>query len=94
MFFKKFPKLQTKEISDSLYKILASSLVMAVVTFIVRQLLGSIVSLQTFWGIFFQLIISGSVGIITYAIVAHLLKSPESKTLVDSFLSKFSYPVK
>ena len=94
MFYKKFPKLNIKEISDSLYKILMASLIMAVLTFATRQLLGSVVSLQTFWGIFLQLIISGSVGVITYAVATHLLKSPESKTIVDSFLKKFLYPAK
>jgi putative peptidoglycan lipid II flippase len=94
MFYKKFPKLRVKEISDSLYKILIASIIMVVLTFLTRQLLGSIVSLQTFWGIFFQLIISGTVGVATYAAAAHLLKSPESKTIVDSFLKKFLYPTK
>ncbi|MCX6720672.1 MAG: murein biosynthesis integral membrane protein MurJ [Candidatus Staskawiczbacteria bacterium] len=94
MFSRKFSNLNSKEIYDSLYKILIASLVMVVVTFIVRQLLGSIVSLQAFWGIFFQLIVSGSVGVATYAIVTHLLKSPESKILVDSLLKKFLYPTK
>jgi putative peptidoglycan lipid II flippase len=104
MFYKKFFTRQNaaafggpnhpKEILDSLYKILIASLIMAVLTFIVRQLLGSVISLQTFWGIFFQLIISGIVGVATYALATHLLKSPESKILVDSFLKKFFYPVK
>jgi putative peptidoglycan lipid II flippase len=94
MFYKKFPKLRVKEISDSLYKILIASLIMAVLTFIVRQLLGSVISLQTFWGIFFQLVVSGTVGVLTYAVTTHLLKSPESKTIVDSLLKKFLYPAK
>jgi putative peptidoglycan lipid II flippase len=94
MFYKKFPNLKVKEILDSLYKILFASLIMVVLTFVTRQILGSIVSLQTFWGIFFQLIVSGAVGIITYAATTHLLKSPESKTITDSFLKKFLYPQK
>ena len=94
MFFKKFPQFKIKEIYNSLYKILIASLIMAVVTFIVRQLLGSVISLQTFWGIFLQLIVSGIVGVATYVIATHLLKSPESKTIFDSFLKKFLYPVK
>ena len=94
MFCRKFPKLQTKEIYDSLHKILIASFIMAVFTFIVRQSLGSMVSLQTFWGIFLQLIVSGSVGVVVYAITTHLLKSPESKTIVNSFLKKFLYPAK
>jgi len=94
MFYKKFPKLRVKEISDSLYKILVASIIMIVLTFGVRQLLGSIVSLQTFWGVFFQLVISGCVGVATYAIATHLLKSSENKIIVDSFLKRFLYPSK
>ena len=94
MFYKKFPKLKTKEISDSLYKILLASLIMGVFTFIVRQFLGSIISLQTFWGVFLQLSVSGTVGVVTYALATHLLKSPENKIVVDSLLKKFIYPVK
>jgi len=94
MFYKKFPKLKTKEIFDSFYKILLASLITAVVTFIVRQFLGSVISLQTFWGIFFQLAASGIVGVATYALTTHLLKSPENKIIVDSFLKKFLYSSK
>jgi hypothetical protein len=83
-----------KEILDSLYKVLIASFVMFVLTFITRQILGSIISLQSFWGIFFQLIVSGSVGVVTYAFVTHKLGSPESKIIVDSFLRKFLYPAK
>lgn len=94
MFCKKFPKLKTKEISNSLYKILIASLIMAAAIFIVRQILGSVVSLQTFWGVFSQLIISGFVGVATYAAATHFLKSPENKTICDSLLKKFLYPSK
>ena len=94
MFLKKFPKLRVKEISDSLYKILLASLIMAILTFLTRQFLGSIVSLQTFWGVFLQLAVCGTVGVITYTVATHLFKSPENKIIVDSFLKKFLYPVK
>lgn len=94
MFNKKFPKLKSKEIYNSLYKILLASLIMVVLTFLTRQFLGSVVSLQTFWGIFLQLIISGIIGVVTYALTTHFLKSPENKTIIDSFLKKFLYPAK
>jgi hypothetical protein len=94
MFYKKFPQLRIKEISDSLYKILIASLIMVILTFLTRQFLGSIVSLQTFWGIFFQLVASGIVGVVTYAIATHLLKSSENKIIIESFLKKFLYSVK
>ena len=94
MFYKKFPKLHVEEIHNSIYKILIASLIMFILTFLIRQWLGSVVSLQTFWGIFFQLIISGTAGVLTYAIATHLLKSPENKTIIDSFLKKFLYPAR
>jgi len=94
MFYKRFPKLRSKEILNSLTKVLIASFVMFVLTFVTRQLLGSIVSLQTFWGVFFQLAVSGCVGVAVYIFVAYLLKSPEIKTIEDSFIKKFLYPAK
>jgi putative peptidoglycan lipid II flippase len=94
MFYKKFPKLKSGEILDSLYKIIIASVVMVALTFITRQLLGSIISLQTFWGVLLQLAVSGTVGVVTYALITHLLKSSENKMLVDSFSRKFLYPAK
>jgi len=92
MLYKKFPKLKNKkEILSSLYKIAIASAIMFVITFGVRQLMGSFISLQTFWGVFFQLAVSGCVGVATYAISAHVLKSPETKTIRDSLLKKFLY---
>ena len=91
MFCKKFPNLKIKELSDSLYKILIASALMAIITFLTRQLLGSLVSLQTFWGIFFQLAACGIIGVGVYAGITYFLKSPESKTITDSFIKKFLY---
>jgi len=90
MLYKKFPNLKIKEISDSVLKIIIASTVMALLTFLVRQWLGSSVSLQTFWGVFFQLIASGAVGVATYIFVAYFLKSSEINILGNSFLSKFA----
>jgi putative peptidoglycan lipid II flippase len=94
MFYKKFPNLKSKEILDSLYKILIASAVMFIVTFGVRQYLGNIVNLQTFWGVVFQLLVTGGVGVVVYAIATHLLKSPENKQIIESFSKKFLYPAK
>ena len=77
-----------------MYKIAIASVVMVILTFAVRQFLGSVISLQTFWGVFFQLAISGIVGVASYAASAHFLKSQESKTITDSLLKKFVYSEK
>jgi len=94
MFYKKFPKVKTNEILDSLYKIIIASTIMVIVTLAVRQFLGNVVSLQTFWGIFFQLVASGVVGVTTYALATHYLKSPESKTILTTLSRKFLYSPK
>ncbi len=94
MFYKKFPNLKTKEILNSLYKVIIASAVMFVVAFYVRQFLGSIADLQTFWGVFSQLVITGCIGVGVYAFATYLLKSSENKLIIDSFLKKFLYPAK
>ena len=91
MFLKNFPKLKIKEIYSSLYKILIASVIMFVITFTVRQLLGSVISLQTFWGIFLQLVLSGVVAVAVYAFTAYFLKSEELKIIMGSLMNKFLY---
>ena len=96
LLYKKFPKLKIKEISDSLYKILIASLIMVAFTYLARQILVqfNLISLQTFWEVFLQLVLSGIIGVATYVVAAYFLKSPEIKIIADSFLSKFSHPAK
>lgn len=98
MFYKKFfvakEEKRSKEISESFQKIMIASIVMFALTFITRQLFGVILNLQTFWGVFLQLAISGSVGVIVYIFASYKLKSSELKTIEDSFLKKFIYSEK
>ncbi len=89
MFFKKFPEFKFKEILNSIDKILIASFIMLVVTFFARQIAGAVLNLQTFWGIFFQLVFASLCGVLSYIISAHFLKSPEAKTIYDSFLKRF-----
>jgi peptidoglycan biosynthesis protein MviN/MurJ (putative lipid II flippase) len=91
LLYKKFPKLKISQISESLNKIIIASTATAVVTFLARQVFGSIFPLQTFWEVFLQLIISGGAGALTYVGVAYYLKSSELKIITDSFLKKFIY---
>ncbi len=87
-FAKHFPTLDWEGVSESFYKISLSTLIMVGATFVVRQLLGLILPLEIFWGIFFQLIISGAAGIVVYLAASHRLKSAELTVLIDSFLKK------
>jgi putative peptidoglycan lipid II flippase len=94
MFYKKFPKLNSKEILDSFYKTLIAALAMAFLTTITRQILGSLVSLDTFWGVFLQLVLSGAVAVASYIAVAHYIESSELKIIKESLLKKFLYSAK
>ena len=94
MFCKKFPKLKLKEISDSFYKTLIATVIMAIFAILTRQLLGTFGNLQTFWGVFLQLVLSGIVAVLIYVGAAFILKSEELKTITDSLIKKFLYPAK
>jgi putative peptidoglycan lipid II flippase len=99
LFYKKFlmrnnPKRRVKEILDSLCRILIASIFMFAVAFSTRQILGSFISLQSFWGVFLQLILSGTAGVAVYIFVSYLLKSSELEIIKSSILKKFLYPSK
>ena len=78
------------KILSSLYKILIASFAMAIVTFLFKQALieHNIISLQTFLGVFLQLVLSGIIGVVCYIIVSFFLKSEELKTIKESFFKK------
>lgn len=96
LLYKKFPNLKINEISDSLYKIIIASTVMAFFTFFTRQALvqWGVIDLTTFWEVFLQLALSGIVGVVIYAAMTFLLKSDELRIIFDSFLGKFISPTK
>ena len=74
---------------QSLSKMIVSATGMAVVIVLVRQLLVSsnIITLQSFWGVLLQLVLSGALGVIAYFAFSAIVKSPELK-LIKSFLLK------
>ncbi len=89
LFFicKKLKIFKLMETIISLYKILISSILMAIATFLVRQLLiqYNIINLQTFLGVFLQLILAGGLGIICYIAMSFFLKSEELKKIKTIF---------
>jgi putative peptidoglycan lipid II flippase len=95
MFWKKFPSINNKEILDSLYKILIASLAMGFVVFWARNLIGfNSALLDTFWGVFLQLVVPSIFGCVVYFTSAHFLKSPETRIVKDTLLKKFLYSSK
>lgn len=85
---KKIGQLPTKEILASLKKIILASLLMAVFTYLTLQIVANFVSLQTFLGVFSQVILAILVGIFVYLLVSFLLKSPEIKIIWASILTE------
>lgn len=87
--YKKYKTFRAKEILSSVYKILLSSTIMVIIVFLIRQSLVeyNFIQLQTFFGVFMQLLISGTVGAFFYIITAYYLKSSELKTIKESFFN-------
>ena len=72
----------------SLYKMILSGMVMAAVIVIVRQslVIFNIVALQTFWGVFWQLVLPAIAGGVAYFAFSAIVKSPELKFIKSFFL--------
>jgi fatty acid desaturase len=80
-FLKKKISLKLNEIKNSLKKILFSSFLMAISVYFVLKISAIFLNLQTFWGIFFQLILASFAGFLIYFLSTLSLKSPELKSL-------------
>ena len=78
---------QGTKIAASVCKTLIAGGVMGVVIFLVRDSLVRyhFVGLQTFWGVFVQLAVSGGFGVICYTVASFLLKSEELRKLKSLF---------
>jgi len=87
LLYKKFKVFRLRAMADSLYKIALAGILTAATAFLARQILVSyhIINLQTFLGVFFQLVFAGIVGMACYIGMAFLLKSPELETIRESF---------
>ena len=85
--YKKYKVFRLKNLFNSFYKIMVSSIVMLVFVMLIRQSLVvyNLIQLQTFFGVFLQLVVSGVVGVFFYVITAYLLKSEELKLIKESF---------
>ena len=85
--YEKLKIFHTAEILKSSYKILISGIVMIVAILLVRDGLVkyNIINMQTFLGIFLQLILASGLGIVCYIIVSFMLKSEELKKIKSLF---------
>lgn len=87
---KKIAPFFLKEIWQSFKKIILAGLLMSLFTYLTLHFLANFVNLQTFWGIFFQAIIAGLVGLFVYFLTSFILKSSELRTIKSSILKQFT----
>lgn len=76
--------LEEASVLRTLAKITASSLAMAIVVQLVKGFIGPIVSMNTFIGVFIQLVVAGTAGVGAYFGIAHLLRSEEMAGFIIS----------
>jgi len=87
--YKKVGDLRAQEIYSSLKKIVFSSIILIVFTYLSLYLVANFVDTRTVLGIFSQTIISAVIGTILYILVSLYLKSPELKSIYASILKQF-----
>jgi len=87
--YRKIGDYKLREIFNSFLKILIASISMAVLVYLTLHLVSLFLDTQTFWGVFWQTIITGLVGILVYIIATFLLKSPEIEVIKFSIIKKF-----
>jgi len=90
LLYKKFKLFSVYDLLKSIYKIVIASIIMVIVTILIRQwlVLFNFVSLQNFFGVFLQLILSGLAGVCSYIIISFILKSEELKHIRESFFNR------
>ncbi len=87
--YKKVGDLRNQEIYSSLRKIIFSSIVLIVFTYLNLYLVAKFVNTHTVLGIFCQMVSAVIIGIISYILSCFYLKSLELKTIYFSVLKQF-----
>ncbi|HUT22058.1 MAG TPA: murein biosynthesis integral membrane protein MurJ [Candidatus Bipolaricaulota bacterium] len=72
-----------KRIAASLGKMSLAAIGMAIAIQLSKEILGRVVDMQKFWGIFIQGAVAGSVGLACFVLISYLLKSEEMLRLKD-----------
>ncbi len=85
---KRIGGLRRKEIFDSGIRILGSSIIMVIISFITLRLMIRVVVLDTFWNVFFQTTVTTLISGIVYLLAANLFECRELKAIVKRILWK------
>ena len=81
--------LDEAHIVRSLYVVTAAGFVGAAVTQLLKPVVVSFISLDTFWGVLSQGLIAGGAGLLIYFVVAFVLKSEELNELLSGLRRRF-----
>ncbi|MDD3284639.1 MAG: murein biosynthesis integral membrane protein MurJ [Patescibacteria group bacterium] len=85
ILYKKYKIVKIVRFYDFLFKVLANSIIMGIIVYIVRYAMSLGVNMDKFIGIFLQLLVCGFVGIIVYLILSILFDVQEANLLKKYF---------
>lgn len=88
-FIKKDFMKEGSFISETLFQSLGASFFLAITTYLSLNALSPIFGTRTFWGVFLQGAISGTLGVMAGAVVLYLLGSEELSALFKTLKTKF-----
>ena len=74
MLYVKIDNFKIKGIRSFIIKIGAASMLLGLVSYFVRQYVGGVVDMQTFWGIFVQAALASIIGAVVYLSSVFLLR--------------------
>ncbi|MFH1656886.1 MAG: murein biosynthesis integral membrane protein MurJ [bacterium] len=87
--YKKIGDFEIKKITNSFVKILIAGILMVPVAYAFLYFSASFLDTKTFWGIFLQATIAGTLGMLAYLFISFFLKSSELATAQASIYREF-----
>ena len=87
--YRKVGDLRAQEIFSSLKKIVFSSVILIIFTYLSLRFAAKFVNTHTVLGIFSQTVFAAVTGVVFYVLPSLYLKSPELKTIYSSVLKQF-----
>ena len=82
--YKKIGDFRQKEIWQSFIKIILAGFLMAFFVYTTLKIIAPFLNMQTFFGVFLQTVLAGTVGAAVYLLITFLLRSPELKIIKSS----------
>jgi hypothetical protein len=87
-FHQDFPAY-TKHVAKTFFQVTSASIIMGFCTYVSLSFFSSLFSLDTFFGVLFQAVCAGGVGILSGVIILIFLKNTEVNEVFTSLHKKF-----